>query len=144
LSSAIVFALRIDLVTVWACQTAFPPDFDTARAGRLLMAIIPALGREGFRVADRGLVLAGPEVGGYLEIAFNPLPEGPDAPDADWSDPRWSDPCRWTTLDPADYDASFDEWLAHVDADGYPPADQVEDYLTAFNAARDDSSETPA
>jgi hypothetical protein len=80
-------------------------------------------------VSECGLVLTGPEVGGYLEISFTPLPEGPDAPDADWSDPRWNDPSRWTTeppLDPSDYDASFDEWLEHFDAD-YPPADQVQD-----------------
>jgi hypothetical protein len=53
------------------------------------------------------------------------MPEGPDAPDADWSDPRRLPPISGGSevLDPSDYDATFDEWLEHVDAD-YPPEDQ--------------------
>jgi hypothetical protein len=120
--------------------TTARPAVDSDLAGRLLNALVPAIECAGFEVADGsvsecGLVVKTPD--GYLEVAFHALPEPPDAPDACWDGPEWNDPSRWTTeiLDPDDYDAVGD-WLEHVE-------DQP-DYLTRFNAERDDASETPA
>lgn len=129
--------------------TAQPIAVDTEIAGRILNAIVGPLEAAGFTIADHsvsehGLVVTGPDVG-YVEISFTELDtDGPDAPD----DPAFSRPlpaiaggCE--VLDPADYDATFDEWLDHLDAD-YPPADQAEEMrdwyaahpLAEFNASR--------
>jgi hypothetical protein len=125
--------------------TTQPVAVDSDLAGKILTCIIPALECAGFQIADasvsdHGLVLNVPDHG-YLEVAFNMLPEGPDAPDADWSDPRWDDPARWTTEAPYDPSAAdweeYHEMFDRIESDG-------EDYLTAFNRLRDDSSESPA
>jgi hypothetical protein len=135
------------------------PGIDPDLAG----AIANVLDHAGFTIADgslsvHGLVLWTP--GGYVQLTFSALDPNHDdrTPDRNWTCtpekiPAWMEETgEHPVLPPIaggsdEPDASFDEWLEHVDSLGYPPSNQLEpasDYLGRFNDERNPESEVPA